>query len=111
MRKHCDNLFVLVSEDDSALRASRIIAGGVDRVGAAVVVELDQLGVTVLDLSEVDDSSSGSHSKFSGSPEVVQLIGQSLKKGHYNADARGPSLVETLQGIPILRDIVPAGLN
>jgi len=36
--------------------------------------------VTVIDLTEIDDSSSGSHSKFAGSPEVVQLLGNGLNQ-------------------------------
>jgi esterase/lipase superfamily enzyme len=71
-------IHLLISKDDAALRVSRGIAGGVPRVGAADAMELEDLGVTVIDLSEVDDSSAGSHSKFAGSPEVVQLIGRGL---------------------------------
>jgi len=42
------------------------------------MTELEKLGLTVIDLSGIDDSSSGSHSKFAGSPEMVQLIGAGL---------------------------------
>ena len=72
--------------DDRALRVSRRIAGGVPRVGAADAAELERLGVTVIDLSEIHNSSSGSHSKFAGSPEVVQLIGAGLNSvGNFGA--------------------------
>ncbi|MGB5627967.1 MAG: alpha/beta fold hydrolase, partial [Woeseiaceae bacterium] len=60
------NFYVLLSENDRALAFSRVIGGGVPRVGAANAVELADLGVTVIDLTEIDDSSSGSHSKFAG---------------------------------------------
>ena len=73
-----EKIHLLISKDDAALRVSRRIAGGVPRVGAADALALEDLGVTVIDLSEVDDSSAGSHSKFAGSPEVVQLIGRGL---------------------------------
>ena len=72
-------MYLLVSQDDGALRVSRLIAGGVPRVGAADAPELEKLGVTVIDLSEIDDSSAGSHAKFAGSHEVVQLIGAGLE--------------------------------
>ncbi len=48
-------MFLLISADDAALRFSRRIAGGVPRVGAADAQELEQLGVTVIDLSEIND--------------------------------------------------------
>ena len=64
--------------------------GGVPRVGAADAAELEQLGVTVIDLSEIRDSNSGSHSKFAGSPEVVQLIGAGLNSRAASARAAPP---------------------
>ncbi|MCE6967934.1 alpha/beta hydrolase [Cereibacter sphaeroides] len=94
-------MYLLVSRDDSALRFSRIIAGGVPRVGAADAAELEQLGVTVIDLSKIDDSSSGSHSKFAGSPEVVQLIGAGLNAAGRFGDAESPALHELIAGAPI----------
>ncbi|MGI9357142.1 MAG: alpha/beta hydrolase [Rhizobiaceae bacterium] len=75
------NFFVLISRDDKALLVSRRLAGGVNRVGAGSADELAALGVTVIDLSEVDDKGSLSHSKFADSPEIVQLIGQRIDKG------------------------------
>jgi esterase/lipase superfamily enzyme len=94
-----ERMYLFVSNDDSALRVSRVIAGGVPRVGAADTAELEQLGVTVIDLSDIDDSGSGSHSKFAGSPEVVQLIGAGLNSvGRFQ---RTPGLDELLAGVPI----------
>ncbi|PZR00962.1 MAG: hypothetical protein DI533_03390 [Cereibacter sphaeroides] len=94
-----DKMYVLISKDDSALRFSRKIAGGVPRVGAADAAELEKLGVTVVDLSDVNDSSSGSHSKFAGSPEVVKLIGAGLNSVGRFGDS--PSLGQFLTGVPI----------
>jgi esterase/lipase superfamily enzyme len=85
-------MYLLVSENDSALRFSRRIAGGVPRVGAADTTELEELGLTVIDLSEVDDSSSGSHSKFAGSPEVVRLIGAGLNRAGRFGEPNTPAL-------------------
>ncbi len=94
-------MFVLVSEDDAALRFSRRLAGGVPRVGAADITELEQLGLTVIDLTEIDDSSSGSHSKFAGSPEVVQILGAGLNSvGRFGEDDT-PGLGRLLDGVPI----------
>ncbi len=94
-------MFLLVSADDGALRVSRLIAGGVPRVGAADTGELEQLGVTVIDLSKIDDSSAGSHAKFAGSPEVVQLIGAGLKTAGRFGDMDTPGLGALLADVPI----------
>ena len=96
-----DRMYLLVSRDDSALRVSRRIAGGVPRVGAANEEELEELGLTVIDLSEIDNSSSGSHSKFAGSPEVVQLIGAGLNSVGRFGEGTTPGLDEILVGEPI----------
>lgn len=94
-------IFVLASKDDKALRFSRIIAGGVPRVGAADAAELEKLGLVVIDLSEIDDSSSGSHSKFAGSPEVVQFIGMGLNSAGRFGETGTPDLGTLLAKVPI----------
>ncbi len=96
-----DRMYLLISQDDAALRFSRRIAGGVPRVGAADAIELEELGVTVIDLSKIDDSSSGSHSKFAGSPEVVQLIGNGLNSSGRFGESSTPGLDRILIGTPI----------
>jgi esterase/lipase superfamily enzyme len=93
-------MYILISKDDSALRVSRRIAGGVPRVGAADTQQLEQLGLTVIDLSEIGNSSSGSHSKFAGSPEVVQLIGAGLNSAGRFGDTT-PGLEKMLENVPI----------
>lgn len=77
-----ERFYVLVSDDDKALSFSRRIAGGVSRVGSSDPAALSQLGVNVIDLSEVEDSSSVHHTKFASSPDVVQLIGRSIQQGN-----------------------------
>ena len=96
-----ERISILVSSDDSALRISRRLAGGVERVGAADADELGELGVTVIDLSEIEDSGSGSHSKFAGSPEVVQLIGSALNAGAEIDSGEVPALERLIQDLPI----------
>ncbi len=97
------NFYVLLSEDDRALAFSRIIGGGVPRVGAANAVELVDLGVTAIDLTEIDDSSSGSHSKFAGSPEVVQLLGNGMNQhSRFDHKSAGTRLQELVASTAII---------
>lgn len=57
--------YVIVSRDDRALRISRAIAGGKERVGAySNDKELAELGVIVVDLTELDSLDGAHHSKF-----------------------------------------------
>jgi esterase/lipase superfamily enzyme len=91
-----ERMYLLISRDDSALRVSRRLAGGVPRVGASDAAELEPLGLTVIDLSEIDDSSSGSHSKFAGSPEVVRLIGAGLNSAGRFGDGTTQGLDQIL---------------
>lgn len=100
-RSVIEKIYLLVSADDAALRFSRRIAGGVPRVGAANTAELEDLGVTVIDLSQIKDSSSGSHSKFAGSPDVVRLIGEGLNSSGRFGETQTPALTRLLSGVPI----------
>jgi esterase/lipase superfamily enzyme len=95
-------IYLLISKDDAALRVSRRIAGGVPRVGATDVAQLEQFGVTVIDLGAIDDSSSGSHSKFAGSPEVVKLIGAGMNSNRkFGQTGRSTTLEQMLANSPI----------
>lgn len=76
-----DKIFVMVSKDDRALNVSGIIAAGV-RVGSADPEDLAALGLSVIDLSQIEDKSSTNHSKFADSPEIVRLIGRGLNEGN-----------------------------
>ena len=93
-------IFVLVSSDDGALRLSRFLSGGVVRLGAADAERVAALGVNVVDLSQISDETSGSHSKFASSPEVVQLIGAGLN-ANPGALYGGSPLSSMLAGVPI----------
>ncbi|CTQ55321.1 putative esterase of the alpha/beta hydrolase fold protein [Roseibium album] len=73
--------YVLISENDKALAISRKIAGGIDRVGDEPGSDLAKLGVTVIDLTKIKDTSSLNHTKFANSPEIVQVIGARLNEG------------------------------
>ncbi len=96
-----EKMYILISDDDSALRFSSRIAGGIPRVGAADALELEPLGVTVIDLSAIEDTTSTSHNKFASSPEVVQLVGEGLNDAStFGGDGPG-TLTEFLAGAPI----------
>ena len=96
-----EKTYIFVSEDDSALRLSRRIAGGVPRVGSANATEFEATGITVIDLSLIEDSASGSHAKFAGSPEVVKLIGAGLNSTGRFGETTTPGLGQLLGGVPI----------
>lgn len=76
---------VFVSADDRALDFSRRFAGDKTRLGAVsakdteIIAELEKLGASIIDLSEVSSGDSLNHVKFASSPKVVQLIGQRLQ--------------------------------
>ncbi|QDG77925.1 alpha/beta hydrolase [Labrenzia sp. PHM005] len=56
---------VVVSQDDSALRASRAIAGGIERLGAySNDEELAELGAIVFNVTELETAETSNHSKF-----------------------------------------------
>lgn len=76
------NIVVLVSKDDRALKLSRRIAGGVDRVGAADPETIAGRGLEVIDLTHIDDNSNVHHTKFAQSPEIVKLIGRGIADGN-----------------------------
>ena len=97
-----DRFYVLLSQDDEALNISSMISGGVPRVGASDISELAELGVIAIDLSEISDSSSGTHSKFAGSPEIVKLIGIGLNNNReLNRSQRATRLHEIIGSLPI----------
>jgi len=98
------NIYVFISQDDRALNLSRRISGGVDRVGDASISELSGLGVTVVDLSNVQDFESSAHSKFSGSPEAVQLIGDSLRENGYDRGQDVTIFADPSQILPGIAD-------
>lgn len=74
------NFFVLTSSDDRALATSRLIARR-PRLGQLPADSLSKLGVNVIDLSQVQDTSSIHHNKFADAPEIVQLLGDRVLAG------------------------------
>lgn len=95
-----DDVYVLFSEDDYALNVSRWLAGNVPRVGAADAEALAGFGVTAIDLTEIADTQSDSHSKFLGSPAIVQAIGQGLNDVP-DYSGRETPLQQLFGGLPV----------
>ena len=96
-----EDFFVLLSEDDYALNISRFLAGGVPRVGNAHAEDLSGLGVVVLDLTEIDEAGTRSHTKFLGSPDLVQLIGNGLNRSPGFENRRASELGDVIGELPI----------
>ncbi|WP_428642199.1 alpha/beta hydrolase [Roseibium sp.] len=71
---------VVLSRDDRALRLSRALSGGVERVGAfSNDEELASLGAVVIDVTDLEADDSAHHSKFAAlaefSPELQRALG------------------------------------
>ncbi len=81
--------FVLLSDDDRALRFSGLIAGRQPRLGDyRDAQDIASLGVIVVDLTRVKAADSFNHTKFADNPALVQLLGDRLREG----DAFAPEL-------------------
>lgn len=99
--------YVLTSDDDKALSLSSKIARG-PRVGQLHADALSDLGVNVIDLSQIKDTSSIAHTKFVDSPEIVQLLGDRILAGDaYDEHARlgvGQSVIVGATGALVFSD-------
>ncbi|MCC7274121.1 MAG: alpha/beta hydrolase [Alphaproteobacteria bacterium] len=84
---------LFVSQDDRALRLSRRISGGIDRLGQMDPTAepyrsaLEKSGITVIDLTALESGDRMNHGKFASSPEIVRLIGQRLVTGQTITDS------------------------
>lgn len=84
--------FVLVSGDDRALEASRLIAGNRPRLGDdyAEAAEIAELGLIVVDITAVAGEDSLNHTKFAENPTLVRLLGERLREDEsLGTDERG----------------------
>lgn len=97
-------IYMMVASNDRALALSRRIAGGVSRVGNADPDALAELGITVVDVSAVQDSDLAQHSQFASAPAVVQLIGAHMRRtGDFTEDNE-----TTLRDAVVQAALVPA---
>ncbi|MGV2976305.1 alpha/beta hydrolase [Roseibium alexandrii] len=70
---------IVVSRDDGALRVSRALAGGVERVGAySDDEELAELGAIVIDVTDLDPAETSSHGKFAALAEYSPGLRRAL---------------------------------
>ncbi len=85
---------VVVSQDDGALRASRAIAGGVERLGAySDDEELAELGAIVFNVTDLDAEGTSNHSKFAALAQYSSELRQALLSSGLaqNSSVRGAS--------------------
>jgi esterase/lipase superfamily enzyme len=81
--------YVVLSQDDQALRASRFIAGGQERLGAGTnTAELTELGAVVIDLTDVDAIDASNHAKFAQLAEIAPQLSSVLRRGISPTPAR-----------------------
>ncbi|MCX5580295.1 alpha/beta hydrolase [Kaistia terrae] len=98
------HITLFVSQNDRALRLSRLLSGRMTRLGAVDITRepyLSQMetstGITILDLTALQNGDRLNHSKFATSPEVVQLMGDRLIQGQSVSDSSlgGPTTLGT----------------
>lgn len=85
-------VIVFVSRRDRALQFSRSIAGNIERLGVADPREkawIEEKGVEVIDLTNVDSVDLTRHSKFADNPDVVRFLGGQLINGGSPSEAEG----------------------
>ncbi len=99
--------YIVLSKDDKALGLSKFIAGGESRVGAhSNIAELEALGATVIDLTDVKGDDPYNHDKFvqlaAVAPELRAVLAQGIGANDAVADESGPSLSRTLLGHSVM---------
>ncbi len=106
---------VLVSGDDKALALSSLLTGGLQRVGSVTANDLQaaeiakRYNLRVIDLTGVDDGTTGHHSKFAQSSAVVGVIGRGIAKDDFGTKGQsGVFQAVGDVGLSILR--VPAAI-
>ncbi|MDD7909066.1 alpha/beta hydrolase [Pseudovibrio exalbescens] len=83
LRKPNNPFVVLTSQDDRALGVSGTLAGGRGRVGSfSDTQELSELGVIVLDLTDLEGNDAANHNKFAllanQIPQVASAVSQQI---------------------------------
>ena len=102
--------YVILSEDDKALWASKFIAGGETRVGDDPdVKELAALGATVIDLTNVKADDPTNHGKFAQLAEVAPEFRAVLAKGVGRPGANGQEAVARNLGAVVSAPITLLG--
>lgn len=95
---------ILASTRDKALQISRLLSGGVDRVGGADLRPyagmLKEFGISVIDTSTINSNDPLGHNAFADSPDMIRLLGrrlagQSLVGQETLGDRVGAAAIET----------------
>lgn len=85
-----DPFIVFVASDDGALKLSEKLRGGHARVGEGRnIPALQELGIAVIDLSDVELGDGTQHSAFASSPAFIQIVQQAraARETLVNADS------------------------
>jgi esterase/lipase superfamily enzyme len=89
----------LIARDDRALLLSRVLAGGVGRVGAADLTEepyrsrLARMNdVTIVDMTGLHTGDRTNHLDFARSPEAVRLLSMTFARAENAGAVNGPSV-------------------
>lgn len=92
---------VLISDDDKALRIASFIAGDRPRVGDYHnTKELAELGVIVVDLTNIPAGDRLNHTKFADNPLLVKILGDRLANSDSGAGgADGATLTRRINGL------------
>ncbi|RUX24723.1 alpha/beta fold hydrolase [Mesorhizobium sp. M2A.F.Ca.ET.042.01.1.1] len=73
---------IFTSTNDKALQISRLLSGGVSRVGGTdlrpYASVLEELGVSVIDTSDITPRDPLGHSAFADTPDIVRVLGRRL---------------------------------
>jgi len=86
------HITLFVSQNDRALGLSRRLSGNIDRLGQidpsspVNSAALENLGISVIDLTKLRSGDRLNHGTFAASPKVVQLIGNRLLAGQTITD-------------------------
>lgn len=73
---------IFTSTNDKALQVSRLLSGGVSRVGGTdlrpYASVLEELGVSIIDTSDITPRDPLGHSAFADTPDIVRVLGRRL---------------------------------
>ena len=99
-------VYVVISKDDVALGFSKFIAGGQVRVGDAInAQELADLGVTVIDLTNLEGDDAANHAKFAQlaavGPELGTVLGKGLGQSTAQRQQTAAGTLGAILGAPI----------
>ncbi len=95
-----DPFIIFVASDDGALKLSERLRGGHARVGEGRYIStLQEQGIAVIDLSDVDLGDGTQHSAFASSPTLIQIIQQAKTAQETLMDADGTERRSPLEAL------------